>query len=43
MVLFSLADRFGMTVADLKRKLTVEEYTKWCAYFRIRKQQMDDA
>jgi hypothetical protein len=39
MVLYSLADRFGMTVADLKARMTEEEYIGWCAYLRIRREQ----
>jgi hypothetical protein len=35
MAWFALADRLGMTVADLKSRMSHAEFIGWLAYLRI--------
>lgn len=41
MMWFSLADRLGRTVSDLKESMSVAEFHHWIAFHRIRREQLD--
>lgn len=41
--LFTLADRLRMTVGQLRATMSDEELMSWCAFYRIRKERVDQS
>ncbi|MDD5533792.1 MAG: hypothetical protein PHC52_13435 [Syntrophales bacterium] len=39
MIYFALAEKLGMTVAELLRRISSREITEWIAYYKIKSMQ----